>query len=179
MGLTVHRRPSHSSWGAKPWRRRRASWRGFGHRSARRNGRRAAAGENPARLHDVVNSLKGEPWTWLRDETSSQGTWWSKPSRAGGTPRTERSAETGSPCDRWTPRADAAMRARGNPREAFSSPDGDFGRNGRGEDRKPAEWTLKRTLSSWENEPGGQTSGDGKRDRSPARVETPRERPSW
>jgi len=47
MGFTVHRRPSHSSWGAKPWRRRRASWRGFGHRSARRNGRRAEGRGEP------------------------------------------------------------------------------------------------------------------------------------
>jgi hypothetical protein len=83
------------------------------------NGRRAAAGDDPVRLCDVAKSLKGKPWTWLRDETSLQGTWWSKPSRAGGTPRTERSERLGAFRNRWTPRADVAMRERGTPQEAL------------------------------------------------------------
>ena len=84
--------------------------RSSGRRRGRSNGRRAAAGENPVRLRDGVKPLKGKPWTWLWGETNPQGTWWSKPSRAGGTPRTERSVELGSLRDRWTPRVDAAMR---------------------------------------------------------------------
>jgi len=41
--------------------------------------------------------LKGKPWTWLRDETSPQGWWRSKPSRACETPRTELEPGLGTP----------------------------------------------------------------------------------
>ena len=79
------------------------------------NGKRAATGENPERLCGVAKPLKGKPWTWLWGEIDPQGMWWSKPSRAGGTPRTERSVELGALRGRWTPQADTAMRERVTP----------------------------------------------------------------
>ena len=84
--------------------------RSSGRRSFGGNGRRAAVGENPIRLCNDVGPLKGESCTWLWDGTSPQRTWWSKPSRVGGTPRTERSEELGAPCAEWTPCADVVMR---------------------------------------------------------------------
>jgi len=41
--------------------------------------------------------LYGEPWTWLRDETSPRCRWWSKPSRGCENLRTERSGRLGYP----------------------------------------------------------------------------------
>jgi len=71
------------------------------------------------RLCGVLEPLKGEPWTWLWGETNPQDMWWSKPSRAGGTPRTERSVELGAPRVEWTPHVDVAKRERGNPHEVL------------------------------------------------------------
>jgi hypothetical protein len=65
---------------------------------------------------------EGKPWTWLRDGTSPQGTWRSKPSRAGGTPRTERNVELGAPRGRWTPPTDVAKREHETPEGARSCP---------------------------------------------------------
>jgi len=53
-------------------------------------GRIARCARAGSRTRD--NPLKGEPWTWQRDETSPQGRQRSKPSRACKTPRTERQA---------------------------------------------------------------------------------------
>jgi hypothetical protein len=50
---------------------------------------------NSARLRREGNPLKGEPCTRLWGETNPRGRRWSKPSRAGGTPRTEHSGMLG------------------------------------------------------------------------------------
>jgi hypothetical protein len=105
--------------------------------------------------------------------------WWSKPSRAGGTPRTERSVELGAPRIEWTPCVDAAKRERGNPQEvlpgeaasleSFGSLKAPLKDPGGG---KLAETTLKRAFGSWENEPDGETSGDGRQDVPKGTTET-------
>jgi len=138
--------------------------RSSGRRRAGGNGRRATVGENPARLCGNVEPLKGKPCTWLRDGTSPQRVWRSKPSRAGGTPRTERSEELGSPRGEWTPHTDVAKRALATHRGALVAPVTPSGVDRANEGRRQAERTLKRTLGSWENEPDRQTSGDGRWD---------------
>jgi hypothetical protein len=62
--------------------------------------------------------LKGEPWTRLRGEINLQGRSQMKPSRAGGTPRTDRSVEMGSLRGRWLRLVDVVKRD-GTPREAL------------------------------------------------------------
>jgi len=89
--------------------------RSSGRRCGGRNGRRASVGENPMRLCGSAEPLKGKSWTRLWDGTSPQGAQRSKPSRAGGTPRTERSEELGAPCIEWTLRVDVAKREPGDP----------------------------------------------------------------
>jgi len=66
-----------------------------------------------------VGPLEGKSCTRLWDGTSPRSTWWRKPSRAGGTPRTERSEELGAPCSVWTPRAPVAKRNLATPRGAL------------------------------------------------------------
>jgi len=56
-----------------------------------------SAGESRYGSAERDKPLKGKPWTWLRDETSPQGWWRSKPSRACETPRTERDPGVGIP----------------------------------------------------------------------------------
>jgi hypothetical protein len=62
--------------------------------------------------------LEGEPWTRLRGEINLQGRSQMKPSRAGGTPRTDRSVEMGSLRGRWLRLVDVVKRD-GTPREAL------------------------------------------------------------
>jgi hypothetical protein len=65
-------------------------------RGAGGNDPRASAGDDPARLRAEEQTPEGrEPCTRLRGETNPQDRSGSKPSRAGGTPRTDRSRRRG------------------------------------------------------------------------------------
>jgi hypothetical protein len=82
------------------------------------NGQRAAGRGNPVRLRGEGQPPEGKPWTWLRDETSLQGRWRSKPSRACETLRTDRrDRSVGAPVHQWTTPADVAKRDCQNPQE--------------------------------------------------------------
>jgi hypothetical protein len=76
------------------------------------NDKRARYVDEAYRLDGGKKPLECEPWTWLRDETSSQGTRRRKPSRAWETPRTEHEVGLGSPVHKWTLQADVAMRGK-------------------------------------------------------------------
>jgi hypothetical protein len=92
--------------------------RGAGNRSAGHpTKRRSQAGETRCGSGWREKSLKGEPWTRLQDETSLQGSWRSKPSRACETPRAERRSGW-IPIGLWTPAVDVVKRDE-TPRKAL------------------------------------------------------------
>jgi hypothetical protein len=117
--------------------------------------------------------LKSEPWTWLWDGTSPQGTQRSKPSWAGGTPRTERNVELGALRGRWTLRVDVAKREHGTQggslsHESSVSVDGEGGRAGRRLTR-----TLKRAPARGRMNPTVKRRGTVERTGLVPTVETP------
>ena len=92
--------------------------RGAGNRSAGHpTKRRSQAGETRCGSGWREKSLKGEPWTRLRDETSPQGSRRRKPSRACETPGTERRS-VWKPAELWTPVVDVVEREE-TPRKAL------------------------------------------------------------